>query len=191
MATEVTLFDTGLRSTNRRDSRCRPKVPVLSRFQQICQFLLLGVLATASYFIVSRCVLQSVRVVGASMVPTLHDADQYFLNRWAYYLHPPRHSDIVVVRDPTDGTYVVKRIIATPGEAVCIKNGEVFINGSRLWEPYLAPGTTTMTGTPRNESVILCGRDQYFVLGDNRKNSLDSRSYGPVRRQNILGAIIR
>ena len=159
--------------------------------RQLFQISLLAFFALVSYFFVSHFFLQTVQVVGASMVPTLHDSDRYFLNRWAYFLHPPRHSDIVVVKDPTDGAFVVKRIVATPGESIYFKHGEVYVNGSKLKEPYLAYGTRTLTGEKVSEALVLCGRDQYFLLGDNRGNSFDSRYYGPVRRQNILGAIIR
>jgi signal peptidase I len=167
------------------------RISAQSIMRQLFHLVLLAVLAMGSYFVISHCVLQSVQVVGVSMVPTLHNADHYFLNRLAYYLHAPQHSDIVVAKDPTDGTFVVKRIVALPGEAIHFKNGEVYINGVKLKEPYLAYGTFTFTNTKVNEALILCGRDQYFLLGDNRGNSFDSRMYGPVRRQNILGAIMR
>jgi signal peptidase I len=70
------------------------------------------------------------------------------------------------------------------------KNGHVFINGNRLEEPYLEPGTQTFS-MEKAQELITCGRDQYFVLGDNRNNSFDSRMYGAVPRQNILGAIMQ
>ena len=163
----------------------------ISILKQTWQLMLLAVLAVGAYLFISRCVLQSVQVVGASMNPTLHDADRYFLNRWAYYLNSPQHRDIVVLKDPTDGAFAVKRVIATPGEAVYFKKGQVYLNGRQLTEPYLADGTRTFTYFKTDEALILCGEDQYFVLGDNRGNSFDSRMYGPVRRHNILGAIIR
>ena len=155
------------------------------------QWFLVAVLGMATYWFVSHYVLQSVQVVGASMQPTLHDADRYFLNRWAYYLHSPKHQDIVVLKDPTDGAFAVKRIIATPGEAIYFKKGQVYVNGAPLKEPYLADGTRTFTYFKTNEALILCGVNQYFVLGDNRGNSFDSRMYGPIPRGNILGAIVR
>ncbi len=158
---------------------------------QIYQCLLLAGMAVASYWLISHFVLQSVEVLGPSMTPTLHNADHYFLNRWLYYVHSPKHSDIVVVKDPTDGTYAVKRIIATPGESVYFKKGRVYVNGRELMEPYLAAGMRTFTGQRANDLFIMCGKDQYFVMGDNRNCSLDSRAYGPILRQNILGAIIR
>ena len=105
-------------------------------------------------------------------------------------MHSPKRSDIVVIKDPTDGAYVVKRIIAMPGEAVLFKNGKVYVNGKKLPEPYLQPWQKTFTYSGPQEQMIICGKDQYFVLGDNRDNSFDSRVYGPVQRRNILGAVM-
>jgi len=155
-----------------------------------CQYLAVAGLGLASYFFVSHFIIQSVQVVGVSMLPTLRNADHYFLNRWIYHLHPPQRCDVVVLRDPTDGSYVVKRVIAMPGDLVYLKRGVVYVNGRKLKEPYLMPGTSTFTLTKSPEEIIKCGADQYFVLGDNRNCSLDSRTYGPVPRQNILGALI-
>jgi signal peptidase I len=157
----------------------------------IGQWVALIVLATASFLVISRFVLQTVEIQGHSMLPTLHDADRCFLNRWVYYLHPPRLGDVVVLKDPSDGGYAVKRVIAASGDSIFFKNGRVFVNGSRLQEPYLLPGIPTYTCSDASEELIVCGHNQYFVLGDNRTNSLDSRMYGPVPRQNILGAIVR
>src|ERR1043165_1913295 len=84
-----------------------------SFLQQIYQCFSVAALGRASYFIISHFVLQSVRVVGVSMVPTLSDSQQYVLNRWVYYFRSPKPSDAVVLRDPVDQGFAVKRIIAT------------------------------------------------------------------------------
>jgi len=158
--------------------------------RQVCQCLGVAALAAASYFVVSNYLIRSVRVVGRSMVPTLVDSQNYLLNTWVYYLHPPRNSDIVVLRDPSDGGFSVKRIIATPGDWVWLKDGRVYLNGYKLKEPYLAPGTVTFTDPDHHAKLLRCGRDQFFVLGDNRRNSVDSRTYGLVPRRNILGPVL-
>ncbi|TAK93604.1 MAG: signal peptidase I [Verrucomicrobia bacterium] len=158
--------------------------------KQLGQCVLVLWLAYASFLLISHFVLQSVEVDGSSMSPTLHPADRYFLNRLVYLYRSPQRSEIVVLRDPTDGVYAVKRVIAGAGDSVEIAGGKVFVNGKLLEEPYLDPGTPTYTLALRNELSVKCGKDEFFVLGDNRKNSSDSRVYGPVNRQNILGAII-
>jgi len=162
-----------------------------SFLQQIYQCICVSALALASYFIISHFILQSVQVVGVSMVPTLHDSQQYLLNRWVYYFRAPRRSDVVVLRDPVDKGFAVKRVIATAGDRVYLKDGKVFINGCKLNEPYLASGMPTFPYLAENEQSIILGKDQFFVLGDNRKNSADSRTYGPVPRRSILGLIVR
>jgi signal peptidase I len=162
-----------------------------SFLQQIYQCVSVAALAMASYFVISHFVLQSVQVVGVSMAPTLHDSQQYLLNRWVYYFRAPRRSDVVVLRDPVDKGFAVKRVIGTAGDRVNLKDGKVFVNGCKLNEPYLASGMPTFPYLAENEQSFTLGKDQFFVLGDNRRNSADSRTYGPVPRRSILGLIVR
>jgi signal peptidase I len=161
--------------------------------RMIRQFLLMVLIILLSigcYYIISRYFVQSVQVVGISMVPTLQENNHYLLNRWAYHGRDPRVGEIVVLRDPEDQGFSVKRIIAIGGQSVLFKEGRVFVNGKEFQEPYLLPGTHTYTYSVKKQQFITCGKDQYFVLGDNRLKSIDSRAYGPVPRANILGMVV-
>jgi signal peptidase I len=158
--------------------------------RQILVLALIILLSMGCYYIISRYFLQSVQVVGVSMVPTLAENNHYLLNRWAYHSRDPRVGEVVVLRDPQDQGFSVKRIIAIGGQSILLKDGKVFVNGKEFKEPYLLPHTYTFTYSRAREQFIMCGKDQYFVLGDNRFKSLDSRAYGPVPRANILGLVL-
>jgi len=146
--------------------------------------------AFTSYFLISHFLVQSVRVVGMSMVPTLQDSQFYLLNRWVLHFRPPQRSEIVVLRDPLDGGFAVKRVVGVAGDSIYLSNGYIYVNGAKLDEPYLDSGTLTFTSSDARTQLFTCRPGEYFVLGDNRGNSLDSRAYGPVSRRNILGLII-
>ncbi|HVU99942.1 MAG TPA: signal peptidase I [Verrucomicrobiae bacterium] len=162
-----------------------------SFLKQLLQCLLVVVLAAGSYYLISRYLVTSVRVVGSSMVPTLHNSDYYLLNRWIYHFREPKRGDVVVLRDISGNCFAVKRIVAVGGDALYMKDGQVYLNGKKLNEPYLAPGTFTFPmGSGRNQ-LIMCGKDHFFVMGDNRMNSADSRVYGAIPREDILGMVVR
>lgn len=159
--------------------------------RQIAQITAVACVAFASYFIVSHFFVQSVQVVGSSMQPTLQNSEHYLLNRWILRFRLPRPGEIVVIRDPYDQGYSVKRIIAQPGDRVVLGDGTVTLNGKHLEETYLPKGTRTFPDGGFSRQELHCGPDQFVVLGDNRGNSADSRSYGPVSRQSVLGIIIQ
>lgn len=162
-----------------------------SFLRQIFKWIFVGALAITSYLLFSHFILQTVQVVGVSMVPTLRDSQKYLLNRWTYHFRAPKRNDLVVLRDPIDKGFAVKRVIATEGDHLVFKDGAVYVNGQKLAEPYLSPGMPTFPYSRANEQSFTLSKGQYFVLGDNRRNSADSRSYGPVSQQSILGLIVR
>ena len=158
---------------------------------QQCWFVtVLASLSTLSYLLITHFIFQSVQVEGPSMYPALSDSGHYWLNRLDYITSEPRQNDIVALKDPRDKAIDVKRIIAMPGQLVFINGGKVYVDGRLLIEPYLLPNTPTYAeGRNACESVRV-GKNEFFVMGDNRKNSADSRTFGPVPRQNILGKVV-
>jgi signal peptidase I len=156
--------------------------------RQITLLLVFGVLCVGAYYMISRYVITPVVIQGRSMTPTLRDGECYFLNRWIYIFKTPARGDLVVIKDPGHDDFAVKRIIARPGDWLNLKDGKVYLNGERLHEDYLPKGTFTTT-SDYHEKWYQLGNQQYFVMGDNRACSEDSRTYGHILRGNILGAI--
>src|ERR1043165_582891 len=176
-----------LRGLFSRSSRPAKKATVL---QQVVQLFCAAVVACASYYFATHYVFQTVVVDGDSMNPTLRNAQRFMLNRVEYYFREPQWGDIVVIKDPEDGGLSIKRIVAVSGQTVELAGGGVLVNGMKLREDYLRPGTRTYSYHKYDHEKIPCGSAQFFVLGDNRGNSADIRVYGPVPRQNILGVVV-
>jgi len=133
-------------------------------------------------FLVAQATVQSVKVVGASMEPNVHNGQYLVVSKVAYWFHPPRRGDVVVFHSPQNPDQdIIKRVIALPGETVEIKGGKVYINGTPLEEPYIAE-------EPRYDlPPQYVSEDCYFVLGDNRNYSSDSHVWGVVPEKNIIG----
>jgi len=158
--------------------------------RQLIAIALLLICSLISYAAINRWCLSTVVVQGRSMAPTLHDGDRCLLNRFSYLYASPKRGDLVVLRDRDENDLAVKRIVALPGESVRVSEGRMFVNGRRLVEPYLENGTQTTAPTGTDQCYSL-GSHEYFVLGDNRAESEDSRFYGPVSRDQIIGTLIR
>jgi len=158
--------------------------------KQFAQCICVAAAAYGCFQFCSHYLFQAVQVDGWSMAPTMADADRYLLNRWIYHVREPRPEDVVVLRDPVDDVYLVKRIVAIPGDLVYLKGGRIFVNRKPLKEAYLPLGTQTFSDPHYREQLWICGVNQYFVLGDNRNNSADSRIFGTVPQRSILGLIM-
>ena len=145
--------------------------------------------ATATVFLIRSFLVQPFLVSGASMEPNFSDGNYLIIDEITYRFRSPERGEVVVFRFPKDpSVFFIKRIIGMPGDTVTIDAGRVTIfnavypNGRLLEEPYI----NSNTSRTNNVSVIL-GSDEYFVMGDNRDASLDSRSFGPVKRSLIVG----
>jgi signal peptidase I len=131
-------------------------------------------------------------VSGSSMVPNYHNREYLIIDKVSYRQHEPQRGDVVVLRYPKDPTqYFIKRVIALPGETVKIDKGSVFIfnketpNGTQLDEQYLPnQGITFGSAEP-----VTLGPDEFFVLGDNRLASSDSRVWGILPKDEIVGRV--
>ena len=128
-------------------------------------------------------VFQNFIVEGTSMYPTLMQGDRLIVSRISYIFGEPERGDIIVFQYPFGPERdFVKRIIALPGETVAIQNGQVFINGKPL-----PPETYVQNKSIDNYGPLTLGQDEYFVMGDNRTGSSDSRSWGPLQEHFIIG----
>jgi len=153
--------------------------------------LLLGCIllwSVLSFLFISRYLIGMTIIRGNSMHPTLINTQRRIIHRWAYLGGEPRRGDVVAYRDPYDGTLSVKRIIALPRERIQLRKGYIYVDGTKLVEPYLAPEAWTYPHKlGDHEYEVEAGH--YFVLGDNRKTSEDSRDIGAIPRESILGKI--
>lgn len=153
-----------------------------------------AVLAIGLYLIATTTV-QTVHVVGVSMNPTLQNNDLLIASRIDYRLHTPERGDIIILKSPLDpGHDYIKRVIGLPRDHILIRDHHVLVNGQTLEEPYVADwvitGNWPLTSEELGGEVVPDG--QYFVMGDNRDHSSDSRVFGWISRDQIDGkAIVR
>ena len=130
---------------------------------------------------------QPVKVEGTSMMPSLDDQERIFINKFVYSIEPIQRADIVVFRYPRDpGKSFIKRVIGVAGDHVRIVDGHVYLNGKLLVEDYV-PGAYQ---DGRSFPEVVVPPDSYFVLGDHRSLSNDSRDFGPVEASYIYGKAV-
>ncbi len=144
-------------------------------------------------------VIQSFYIPSPSMVPTLQVGDRIMVNKLSYDFHGVHRGDIVVFRRPPlelqNFPDLVKRVVGLPGETISTKNGHVYIDGKLLNEPWLPPGPSSYTGALPDDQhpqfnmpgPVTIPAGEYFVMGDNRTDSEDSRYFGPIPKSLIVG----
>lgn len=161
--------------------------------KEICSTLLYLVIIFALTFLFITFIAQRTEVSGSSMEPTLQDKDSLLVDKISYRLRDPERFEIIIFPYRYgNNQYFIKRIIGLPGETVRIDSeGKIYINGNVLDEAY---GAEVIQDPGRAASEVVLGMDEYFVMGDNRNHSMDSRdlSVGSIKRKDILGkAFIR
>ncbi|MFH1233515.1 MAG: signal peptidase I [Patescibacteria group bacterium] len=149
----------------------------------------LAIIIPIRYFLI-----QPFYVKGASMEPNFHDRDYLIIDEITYRLNQPKRGDIVVFKYPrAPREYFIKRIIGLPNEKVQVKDGAIYVFnkenplGIKIDEPYLADGVKTYG---LNEDIVSLDSDEYYVVGDNRNFSKDSRSFGPVNKSFVTGRVL-
>ncbi|MDO8499291.1 MAG: signal peptidase I [bacterium] len=155
----------------------------------LLEFIKLGLVAFITIFLVRYFLFKPFYVKGASMEPNFHESEYLIIDELSYRLHEPNRGDVIVFKYPENPSeYFLKRIIGLPGESVKISEGNVTIynkahpEGVAISESYLPDGLKTI-----GERVTKLNDNQFFVLGDNRPNSHDSRGFGPVDRGFLVG----
>lgn len=123
-------------------------------------------------------------VEGASMEPNFHDSEYLVINEISYRFQKPVRGEVVIFKSPADSrVYFIKRVIGLPGEKIELSEGRVYINGKELKEDYIAHFSS------EDDAKVTLGPNEYYVLGDNRTNSHDSRRFGPIDKGRIIGKV--
>lgn len=148
------------------------------------------VVLVAVCVVVFKFVLLGIWVDGISMEPTYHNHRINFVNRLAYWRHGPQRGDVVAIRFSDPGAFarphdmLMKRIIGLPGETVSFHEGHAYINGELLDEPYLK------NSCDWDHGPIVCGTNEYYVVGDNRSMPFEYHTQGRATRDHIIGKVL-
>ena len=146
------------------------------------------IVLTILMFLVIRLAVQNFNIEGHSMESSLHDKELILVDKWSYLFHAPTRGDVVVfVAPPHPDQDYIKRIVALPGDTITINDTIVIVDGVKLNETYVNPRNQGNIWANKAISNMIVPLDDYFVLGDNRIGSSDSRDWGFVPRGNIIG----
>jgi len=150
------------------------------------------VISLLIFFIIYVFIAQPFQVKGDSMLNNYHDGEYLLVSKLSYRFGNPKEGDVIVFEYPNSPQYdYIKRIIATPEKTVSVKQGKVYLDGFPLEEPYLSPDITTLGKAFLKEGVNYTLSDnEYFVMGDNRERSSDSRTWGVLPKKNIIGKAV-
>jgi len=154
------------------------------------------VIALSIFLVVYLFFMQPHQVNGQSMVPTFQNREYLLTDKVSYKRRLPARGEVVVFKAPESagcppgaGCDFIKRIIGVPGDSIEVKDGAIYRNGERLEENYLPDSYVTQAGAYTRGNVVTLGADEYFVSGDNREHSSDSRAWGPIGRSDIVGRV--
>ena len=138
-------------------------------------------------FIISQFIARPFIVQGASMEPNFQDGNYLIIDMVSYKFNDPERGDAVVFRYPGNRSlFYIKRVIGLPGDHVALRNGDVFVNNKIIEEKY---SSLDIDSLAFNQTNFFLTKNQFFVMGDNRMMSFDSRSWGPLERSDIIGSV--
>ncbi len=160
------------------------------RINPLVEWVLVVIVAISSALLVRAYVVQQFAVKGASMINTLQNGDRVLVNRLSYRLHDPGRGDVVVLKrfeGAAEERDLIKRVVGLPGETIEFRSCVVYVNGNALIEPYIDPAIQARDGCGGDQAPLVVPPETVFVLGDHRGKSSDSRVFGPVSDQMLIG----
>jgi signal peptidase I len=162
--------------------------PAIEKRHRLVTELVQTAILTLLMFLVIRFSVQNFNIDGTSMEPNLHNTELVLVDKLTYLFHSPERGDVIVFKAPPDPSQdYVKRVIGLPGDIVTVKGTTVIVDGVTLNETYIAPQNQGVPSGTRDITNEVVPPNQYFVLGDNRAVSSDSRIWGFLPRENIIG----
>lgn len=169
-----------------------------SLFRKIGEFFLdiieTLVIALSIFLVVYLFAMQPHQVNGQSMVPTFESGEYVLTDKVSYKLRDPQRGEVIVFHAPETancpkgtGCDFIKRVLALPGETVAVSNNSIIVNGQPLSEVYIPDSYQTLPGEFTKGRTVTLGPNEYFAVGDNRPYSSDSRAWGPITKDDIVG----